>query len=302
MGSPFGKAVVIADRRAGPLPRDLDGLAGVVREAGIDFEIRPTAPDAGPAAVARRAIEDGVAFLVAAGNDTTIHQVVNGMMGDAGPRNPEAVLGVIPTGSDFIRTFGLPQSAPEAATHLEGDNLFEVDVGLIRCTVRGEPHSRWFVNVAEAGFGGEIVRGARRIPRALGRVRDLLSFWGALAAFAPVRSRIALDERTYEGTVTNLVVANAQFTQQGRPVAPRAHPGDGKFDVLIAKGTKREYLETLTRMPKGTHLPSPTIREYQASAVEITSDAPLPIEADGVFVGETPARFEIVEAALRLKI
>ena len=302
MSSPFGKAVVIADRRAGPLPRDLDALAALVQAAGIDFEVTPTAPGAGPAAVARRAIDDGVTFLVAAGDDATIHQVVNGMMGEAGPRNPEAVLGVVPTGSDFIRTFGLPQSAAAAATHLGGDNLFDVDLGLIRCTVRGEPHRRWFVNVAEAGFGGEIVRGACRLPRALGRVRDLLSFWSALGGFTPVRSRVALDERTYEGRVTNLVVANAQFVQEGRPMAPRAHPGDGKFDVLIAKGTKREYLETLTKMPKGAHLPSPTIKEYQTVVVEIDSDAPLPIAADGLAVGETPARFEVVGAALRLKI
>jgi diacylglycerol kinase (ATP) len=302
VSSPFGKALVIADRRAGPLPRDVDALAALVRAAGIDCEVRPSGPDAGPAALAQRAIEDGVTFLVAAGNDATIHQVVNGMMGDAGPRNPEAVLGVVPTGSDFIRTFGLPQSAPAAATHLEGDNLFDVDLGLIRCTVRGEPHRRWFVNVAEAGFDAEIVRGACRLPRALGRVRNLLAFWGALGGFAPVRSRIALDERTYEGTVTNLVVANAQFVREGRPVAPRAHPGDGRFDVLIAKGTKREYLETLTKMPRGSHLPSPTIKEYQAAVVEIEGDAPLPIAADGLEVGETPARFEVVGAALRLKI
>ena len=302
MSSPFGKAVVVADRRAGPLPRDLDALAALVKASGIDFEIVPATPAAGPAAIAQRAVEDGVTFVVAAGNDATIHQVVNGMMGDTGPRNPEAVLGVVPTGSDFIRTFGLPQSAAAAAAHLGGDNLFEVDAGLIRCTAGGEPHRRWFVNVAEAGLGGQIVRGACRLPRALGRVRNLLAFWGALGGFAPVRSRISLDERTYEGPVTNLVVANAQFVQDGRPVAPRAHPGDGKFDVLIAKGTKREYLETLTKMPKGTHLPSPAIKEYQAAVVEIEGDAPLPVAADGVDVGATPARFEVVGAALRLKI
>lgn len=302
MGSPFGKAVVIADRRAGPLPRDAGGLSAMVAGSGIDFEIRSTGPGAGPAALAQQAVDDGCAFVVAAGDDATIHHVVNGMMGEEGPRNPEAVLGVLPTRSDFIRTFGLPQSAAAAVPHLAGDNVFSFDVGLIHYTVRGEPCRRWFVNVAEAGLGAEIVRGIRRLPRGLGRVRHVLAFWGALARFEPVRSRIALDERSLEESLINVVVANAQFMQEGRPVAPRAHPGDGKFDVLIAKGTKRDYVETLTKMPKGVHLPSPSIREYHAVCLAVDADAPLAIAADGLWVGETPARFELVPSALRLKI
>jgi diacylglycerol kinase family enzyme len=298
MSSPFGPAVVIADRRAGSLGRDLDELRDIVSVADLEFEIRQTGAGAGPAELARAAIEEGIRFVIAAGNDATIHSVVNGMMDDAGPRNPEAVLGVIPAASDFIRTFGIPQAARDAAAHLVGENVFEVDVGLIRCTSHGKPHTRWFVNVAEAGFGGRIVHGMG----GLGRVRSLLSFWGALGGFSPVPCRITLDERTYEGPVTNLVVANAQFVQDARPIAPKAHPGDGKFDVLIAKGSKRDYLETLTRLPKGRHLPSPTIREYMAQTVVVEGESALAIGADGLSIGETPARFDLFECALHLKI
>ncbi|MGH2690308.1 MAG: diacylglycerol/lipid kinase family protein, partial [Actinomycetota bacterium] len=163
----------------------------------------------------------------------------------------------------------------------------------------GQERTRWFCNVAEAGFGGALIRAAG--PRA-GRVATLLGFWRTLASYAPPRSHVAVDERTYDGPVTNLVVANGQFVQDGRPVAPRAHPGDGKFDVLIAKGTKREYVETLTKMPKGFHLPSPTIREYMAATVSIETRVPVPVGADGVPVGETPASFTLHPSALRLKI
>jgi diacylglycerol kinase family enzyme len=302
VGSPFGKAVVIADRRAGSLLRDPDALAALVETSGIDFEIRSTGPGAGPAQLARQALDDGFTFLVAAGDDATIHAVVNGMMDEGGARHPDAVLGVVPTGSDFIRTFGLPQDPAAAAPYLGGDNAWGFDVGMIRCTAGGEPHRRWFVNVAEVGLGAEIVRGAGRLPGVLGHARQLLSFWGAMARFAPVPARIVLDERTFEGSLTNLIVANAQFMQEGRPVAPRAHPGDGKFDVLLAKGTKRDYVETLTKMPKGLHLPSPTIKEYHSVTVAVEAAQPLPIVADGLAVGETPARIELLPGALRLKI
>jgi diacylglycerol kinase family enzyme len=303
MSSPFGKAVVIADRRAGPAARDPGRLSSLIGASDIDFEIRSTGRDASPSVLARRAIEDGATFVIAVGNDETIHLVVNGMMAEGGARNPDAVLGVVPVGgSDFVRTFGLPQSTSEAATHLDGENLFDFDVGLIRCFAEGEERTRWFCNVAEAGFGGALTRGVRALPRGLGRLRTLLSFWGTLAGFTPTSSRVVLEERTYEGPVTNLVVANGQFMQVGRPVAPRAHPGDGKFDVLIAKGTKRQYVESLTKMPKGLHLPSPTIREYMAATVDIQTRVPIAVGADGLPVGETPARFELYPAALRLKI
>jgi diacylglycerol kinase family enzyme len=294
--------VVIADRRAGAAARDPEALAAMLRPAGIvEAEIRTTGRDAPPGVLARRAIDDeGATFLVVAGDDRTIHAVVNGMMGEEGPRNPEAVLGVVPVGgSDFVRTFGLPQSTAEAAVHLQGENTFPFDLGLIRCSDGARERTRWFCNVAEAGFGGALIRAAGR---RRGRIPMLLGFWRTLAAFSPTRSHVVVDERSYEGPLTNLVVANGQFMQDGRPVAPRAHPGDGRFDVLIAKGTKREYVETLTKMPKGFHLPSATIREYMAATVMIETRVPLPVGADAVPVGETPASFTLHPSVLRLKI
>lgn len=300
MTSPFGGAIVIADRRAGPAARDSEALAAMLGSAGIEAEVRATARDAPPASLARRAIDDGATFLVVAGDDRTIHGVVNGMMGDEGPRNPDAVLGVLPVGgSDFVRTFGLPQRAADAAVHLRGETTFPFDVGLIRCSDGGGERTRWFCNVAEAGFGGALIRAAGR---RRGRVSMVLGFWRTLAAYSPPRSHVVVEERTYDGLLTNLVVANGQFMQDGRPVAPRAHPGDGKFDVLIAKGTKREYLETLTKMPKGFHLPAATIREYMAASVVVETRVPVPVGADGVPVGETPASFTLHPSALRLKI
>ena len=40
----------------------------------------------------------------------------------------------------------------------------------------------------------------------------------------------------------------------------------------------------------------------RSSFVEVDADATLPIETDGELVGATPARFEIVPRALRLRV
>lgn len=111
-----------------------------------------------------------------------------------------------------------------------------------------------------------------------------------------------MDRRTYEGPLTNVVVANGQFFRDGIRFAVKAHPGDGKFDVLIQKGTKRDYVEVMTKSFKGEHLPSKVIKEYMAAHVEVETPVPLSVEADGRFEGLTPATFEIVHNAYRLKI
>jgi diacylglycerol kinase family enzyme len=58
----------------------------------------------------------------------------------------------------------------------------------------------------------------------------------------------------------------------------------------------------MTKSLKGEHLPSKMIKEFLSTRVEVSADVPLPVEVDGRHVGFTPAIFEIVPQACRLKI
>lgn len=288
----------------GRIRRDPDWLEGLLKSSGLDFEIRLTERRGHAADLAREAIGEGFRFLVAAGGDGTIHEVVNGMM-NASPLNPQAVLGVLSTGSgsDFIRTFGLPQDPARGVDHLSGENLFEIDVGKVSYTdVSGAMQSEYFPNIAQAGFGADCVRRAEKLPRWIGRVRYLLAFWVTLGSFRITNAKVVMDRRTYEGRITNLVVANAQFYGGGMHIAPKAHPADGRFDVLVQAGTKRDYVAGITKVYRGEHLEMEAIKLYHARRVEIVADLPLQVEGDGEILGFTPATFEIIESALRLKI
>ncbi len=303
MSSPFGKAIVIANARAGTGSVG-SSLAQLLDSTNLEYEIRTTEGPGHATQLATQAIEDGYKYLIAVGGDGTIHEVLNGMMNDTGPLEPGIVLGIIPggSGSDFVRTFGLPREPEDAVTHLSGDNHFVVDAGRVTYQQDGVKKVRYFANIAEAGLGGEVVRRAARLPRFLGRVRYLLSFWLTLGRFHKSDGRVFFTNRTFEGNITNLVVANGQFFGGGMRIAPKAHPGDGKFDVLIQKGTKRDYIAGITKVFKGEHLPSPAIKEFMDSHVEVETNIPLQIEADGEVLGFTPATFDIVPNAYRLKI
>jgi diacylglycerol kinase (ATP) len=306
VSSPFGKAFIIANSRAGKgaVGRDPERFERLLSEAGLEYEMALTEHAGHAVELARRATEEGYSYLVAVGGDGTIHEVVNGMMGEEGARNPEAVLGVVSagSGSDFIRTFGLPDDPAHAVEHLQGDGLFPIDLGRVTFHRDGHRETRYFPNIAEAGLGADVVRRAARLPRKLGQVRYLIGFWMTLGPFKPTEGRVVCDKRTYEGRITNLVVANCQFFGGGMRVAPKAHPNDGRFDVLIQIGKKKDYIAALTKVYKGDHVPSPVIKEYYARRVEVTTDQPLQVEADGELLGLTPATFEIVTDAVRLKI
>lgn len=306
MSSPFGKAIVIANARAGAgkVGSNSSLLSQLLDSTGLEYEIRTTEDPGYATQLATQAIEDGYEYLIAVGGDGTIHEVVNGMMNETGPIKPGVVLGIIPggSGSDFCRTFGLPREPEDAVKHLSGDNYFVVDAGRVTYQQDGVKKVRYFANIAEAGLGGEVCRRAARLPRFLGRVRYLLSFWLTLGRFQKSDGRVFFTNRTYEGNITNLVVANAQFFGGGMRIAPKAHPGDGKFDVLVQKGTKRDYVAGITKVFRGEHLPSPAIKEFMDSHVEVETNIPLQIEADGEVLGFTPATFDIVSNAYRLKI
>ncbi len=306
MRSPFGKAFVIANGRAGKgtVGRDPKAFERLLSESGLEFELSLTEHPGHAVELARRAIDEGYSYLVAVGGDGTIHEVVNGIMGEGAPHNPETVLGVVSagSGSDFIRTFGLPDDPVHAVEHLKGDGLFPIDLGKVTFHRDGRQETRYFPNIAEAGLGADVVRRAACLPRKLGQVRYLIGFWMTLGPFKPTQGQVTCDKRTYEGRITNLVVANCQFFGGGMRVAPKAHPNDGRFDVLIQIGKKRDYVSALTKVYKGDHVPSPVIKEYYAKRVEVITDHPLQVEADGELLGLTPATFEIVTDALRLKI
>jgi diacylglycerol kinase family enzyme len=84
-----------------------------------------------------------------------------------------------------------------------------------------------------------------------------------------------------------VVAMNAQFLGPW-DVAPRGHPNDGRVEVLDGQLPLGERWRVRSRLPTGTHLPHPGIRERHLSAVQIELEAPTPVFLDGIRMG--PAR------------
>ena len=245
------------------------------------------------------AVGAGVERFVAVGGDGTANLVVDALLG-ARPWSSPPTLAILPTGSgsDFVRTFGLPRSPAAAAAHLETDDHYRVDVGV----VEGAFGRRHFLNALNAGVGARAAAVAARLPSRLGGLRYAVGFWLALPGFSPAEIEVVADGRRHRGEVLDVVVANGQFFGGGMNVAPRASLEDGRFDVQVFAGPRRRAFSIMPRVVRGHHLSLRGVRRFVAAEVELRVPASWPIEADGELLGRGPVRVGILPAALDFKI
>jgi len=231
-----------------------------------------------------------------------VNEVVNGLSPGDGVE-----LAVIPrgTGWDFVRTFDIPRDLDGALDVALAGSVREIDLGVATYRTRaGEEASSTFANVASAGISGAIAQRANESSKALGG--KISYYWATLAVFFGWETgemRVTVGDESRSGKMIDAMVCNGRFLGGGMMMCPDAEPDDGLFDVLlIGDVTKRDLAFVLPKTYKGKHLPHPRLELLRGSVVTIESDEPLPVELDGEQPGTTPARFEIVPRALRLRV
>ena len=114
---------------------------------------------------------------------------------------------------------------------------------------------------------------------------------------------VQLDDGERRGRMHDVVVANGVWHGGGMKLAPDAQPDDGLFDVvLIGDVGKVDFLTTAPKIYKGKHVAHPKVEVVRSARVAVDAAEHLPIEVEGEQVGTTPAVFEIVPGALRVRV
>jgi YegS/Rv2252/BmrU family lipid kinase len=255
--------------------------------------------------LAARAAEEGAELVVVVGGDGTVNEAVNGLMRAAPERRSELAVFARGTGTDFVRTFRIPTHLSRAVEVARSGRTITIDAGHVTYTAwDGSTAEAWFANVASAGMSGAVAQRANSSSKALGGKASFL--WATLAVFARWKNTdvvVELDAERRERRMLDVIVANCQFLGGGMWMTPEADPSDGLFDVLlIGDITKRDLVMTLPKIYRGTHLPHPKAELLRARRVTVTAPVPLPVELDGEQPGTTPATFEVVPRAVRLRV
>jgi YegS/Rv2252/BmrU family lipid kinase len=209
------------------------------------------------------------------------------------------------TGWDFVRTYGIPRDVSAAVDIALNGTTRAIDLG--RVTYRawaGFESVAWFANIASIGMSGAIAQRANETTKVLGgKASYLLATLAVFAGWDATDIRVSVDGELRDGRMHDVIVANGRYFGGGMMICPDASPDDGRFDVLLLGDlTKRDLLLTLPKTYKGKHLPHPKAELLRGATVTVDADEPLPIELDGEQPGTTPVRFEIVPAALRVRV
>jgi YegS/Rv2252/BmrU family lipid kinase len=298
---------------AGATGRQFDHIASAVREQLGDHDHAFTARPLHAAELTRAALRNGHDLVIAVGGDGTINEVVNGFFEEPRPGeeakavHPGAALFVLPrgTGGDLRRTIGIDGDLRRSAAHLKGQRR-PIDVG--RCdytSFEGKLESRYFVNVADAGVGAEVVRLANQSSKVLGgQFSFTIASVKALVGWSDVALRASVDGGPFEELrSTTYAIANGRYFGGGMMVAPQARLDDGLFHLTVWSGFGLlDFARYGGRLRDGTHTALKGTRTGTARSVRLEPGAGkvANVELDGELVGRLPATFTVLPGAIAL--
>ena len=235
--------------------------------------------------------EQGYDLVVAMGGDGTMHEVLNGLMQIPEERRPQ--LGVIPTGSgnDFAFACGLSPYPEEALRQVLTGTPSTVDIGKLK---DHQGHEKYWANAIGIGFDTIVTLNSRNIKIGQGFwIYFLAVLQTILFQYEPFSLKMKIDQEEWETNLLMLVLMNGKREGGGFYVTPESKPDDGHLDLLgVNRVSRLRMLRILPEILSGTQakLPDCTLKQFRD--IEIESDRPLYIHADGEIIATPPEKID----------
>lgn len=282
-----------------------EALKSFLKEFKYEFTEKPSQA----IEISRTAIKEGTDLIVGVGGDGTMNEIANGFYENQRIINSQTVLGIVPsgTGCDFIRSLNIPLNLKNALKVITQAPSSWIDIGRVRFkSHKGVDQERFFLNVADFGIGGEVVKKVnenRMRRKASSYFRCLIS---TFIAYKNKKVMIKIDDKELPieeylmGTISN-----GKIFGKGMKIAPQAKLDDGLFDIVLIRGMKiLEFFRNVWKIYTGSHLSHPKISLIRGQKIEASPEADendVLIELDGEQLGKLPATFEIVPRNFLIK-
>jgi diacylglycerol kinase (ATP) len=288
----------------------------------------------------RDLLRRGFKKIVALGGDGTINEVANGFFevitsGTTSsndktvpaspilkPINPEAMIGLIPSGSRNVlaKSLDLPDGIVECCQRFVNGKPQKIDViAAVITTVEApataasnlpkEVTTRIFLNAAEIGVGAEIIDRSKKIRDKI-KSRFISTISGVIATLPTYESNlceVSVDDgrQSLLSKMTMGIVANGRYLGGGFRAAPQASVTDGLLDITILKNSgSLKMLDEFVDMKGDSDNPQEknNIFYMQAKKVSIKSkERDITVTLDGEPIGILPATFQVYQNALSIK-
>lgn len=283
---------------AGYAGRRWTALDQRLRQSGIRAETRFTTRPGEAALLARQAAGSYDA-IAAVGGDGTASETADGLLSVG---RPSSALAVVPfgTGNDFATALGIRTEAEAIGSLVSGKTRL-VDVLAVHCSAHPKPVVRHVLLFAGVGIVSETLRCTNGLVKRL--FGQKLSYpvglaW-ALCRHSSPRMQIQCAGRSYDERFLFVGASNTEIAGGGMRIAPGACIADGQLNANLVQALSRwEAFRQLRRVCRGQHITHPRVAYLAAPSLEIQSDLPLEVAADGELIGHTPARIEVRAQAL----
>lgn len=247
--------------------------------------------------IAQKGVSDGYDRIIAIGGDGTTAEVINGILSSPNKKLP--TLGIVPVGSgnDFAGGLGISTNPKAALWRALESKTRAVDIGTLQTN---NMSVYYWINVVGIGFDAMVDIHTRSMPVFSG---FWLYFFSALKTILqnhnPYQFKGRMDNRVFEKRFLMLIISNGRREGCGFKIAPRAQLDDGLLDYVgVHEISRLRMLMTLPYFLKGTQERLPYVESGSLKQLEIKTDRPMQIHADGEII----AGFNSTTTSLKIGI
>ena len=285
--------------------KDWTRIEGLLREYGLDTEVRFTERPRHAIEIAATGISEGFRNIVAVGGDGTMNEVVNGVLSQNFVPTDQITLAMITvgTGNDWGKMFRVPNNYEGAIRLIKEYNTCITDAGVVTYESDHGKGKRYFINIAGLGFDALVVR-RTNAQKEKGRNGKAIYFYNLLMSllfYKHTHTDVIIDGKMVSNQTFTISLGIGKYSGGGMRQTPNAIHDDGLFDITIIKRMRKgEIIRSLKKLYDGTILDHPKIEGHTGKNIFINSQPPIHLEADGESLGFSPIEFNIIPGAVNV--
>ena len=245
---------------------------------------------------AAKAAREGYRYVVTLGGDGAFHHLVEGILGS------EAIAGFLPAGNgnDIARDLGIAGDPVSAAEVFLKSRPRTVDLIRVRF---GDGRVAHFMGAGGMGLDAEAAHLANtRFKSWPGVTRYLAGTIWTFVREPAFELNAEMDGTRWAGRTLFAAVANATSYGSGVRIAPDAKMDDGWLDVVLVGEVKwKRLVEAIPIVLTTGDLRFDEVKRFRARRVVLRADRAVMVHGDGELLGESPAEFEVLPGAIRVK-
>jgi len=259
-------------------------------ENGIGYDLHPTRSLEEVKSVIESSFHAGNRRFLFVGGDGTVHHGGNILLKVSGNASREIIMGVLPcgTGNDWVRTFGVDKK--KLAIGLKEE--YTAPMNVVKVTwPDGRVH--YGINMVGGALDASVVKLLKRAPIKIpSYIIYPYGLFRALLKPHTWKAKIIIDGHEQQGKWLTIQAGFGKYCGGGMYVLPHAREDSPGLLLMKPKSLFRILVST-PKIYNGKIIHDKRASTHHFANIEIEhEDKPIPLEADGEFMGWSPVKLE----------